>query len=166
VRRWLPFLVPFLVVFGAGSLYYTLTETELFQSDCTYEDVELDELGLHHRCVRVDGMAHYTAVVKQQAPATLFRPAATWYLFAFFPPYDTSSRAIRVLARSTQEPEDLVSYELMRVEGRVERVTPERVPYETEVILGEQSEYFFSDDMLLLVVDHVLPFDDGGDDAG
>ena len=155
------FVVPFVLVFGAGAIVWLFTESELFQEPCVYEDRDLGELDftLDGACVRVAGMAHYQAVVKQETPATLFRQARTAYLFGIFPPYDTSGRAINVLVHSPIAPEDMVSYELMKVEGRLVVPDLQLVPADTEVILGKRSDYFFTDELVVLKAENILPFE-------
>jgi len=100
--------------------------------------------------VRVPGMAHYTATVHQRVPGNLFRDAKEYWLYGYFAPYDTESRGMRVLVRSPVKPESLVSYELVTITGVLTRATPDKVSWETEVMFGRQSDYFFTDDMLLL----------------
>lgn len=100
--------------------------------------------------VRITGMAHYAAVVRQDVPGTWVQDPKTLWLWGFFEAFDTEGRAITMVVRSPEKPEHLVHYELMTVEGWLERSTPEKVPFEAEVILGKNSDYFFTDDMLLL----------------
>jgi len=53
-------------------------------------------------------------------------------------------------SRTQRPPEHLVSYELMTVEGRIERPTVNKVPFDTEILLGKGTDYFFADDLLLI----------------
>jgi len=151
VRRWIAFLVPFAVVVLLGTAVVgwnrgwvgdTARGEPVFT---TFEDLDSGV-----RAVRISGMAHYSVVVEQHAPGNLFHTPKTYYLFGLFPPYDTASRMISVLVRTTREPEDLVSFELMTIEGRLSRPALDKVPFDTEVILGKRSDYYFAEDMLLL----------------
>jgi len=151
VRRWIAFLVPFAVVVLLGTALVGWNRGWLGASDpgeavfVTFEDLHSGP-----KAVRISGMAHYSAVVEQHVPGNLFHRPETYYLFGLFPPYDTESRMIEVLVRTPREPEDLVSFELMTVEGRLSRPALDKVPLDTEVILAKRSDYYFADDMLLL----------------
>lgn len=151
MRRWIAFLVPFLVVVLLGTALVGWNRGWLGEGDpgepvfTTFENLDRSA-----KAVRISGMAHYSAVVEQHVPGNLFHRAETFYLFGLFPPYDTESRMIEVLVRTTRKPEDLVSFELMTVEGRLSRPTLGKVPMDTEVILAKRSDYYFADDMLLL----------------
>ncbi len=114
------------------------------------------------RMVTIDGMAHYTATVHQDVPGNLIRKPKEYWLYGFFAPYDTDGRAIRLMVRTDREPEDLVSYELVRITGLLSRATPDKVPYQAEVMFGKESDYFFTDEMLLLEPTAFEPI--GGDD--
>jgi hypothetical protein len=112
--------------------------------------VPLDELDVADGYVRVKGMAHYQSVITQKVPSNLLHDEATWYVYGFFPVHDSDNRAVRVLVRSQRKPEALVSYEVMEVEGWVGPPVPNKIPPSTETMLSNRSEYYFSDDMLLL----------------
>lgn len=151
MRRWLPFAILFAAVFVAGSVGVAVARGWIGgeqRGEPVY--TAIDDLDPTVPYVRVSGMAHYTAVVEQHVPGTLFHDPQDYYLYALFPPYDTESRAITVLVRTDREPEDLVSYELMTLEGRVSKPTLDEVPFDTEIILGKQTDYYFSDHLLLI----------------
>lgn len=156
----LAFLVPFLVVFLAGLSVWVLTSTDLFRAPCEYEDYDWEELDftLDGACVRVAGMAHYRAVVKQESPGNLFHEARTTWLYGLFPPYETEDKAIRVLVLSEVQPEDLVSFELMKVQGRLHEVDINTVPPDTEIILSKGTDYFFTDAMVIIEAESIIPF--------
>ncbi len=111
---------------------------------------ELEDLDISVPFVRVSGMAHYPVVIRQTIPGRPFSPEKQLYVFPLFGPHDTEGRAVRVLVRTARKPDDLVSYEFMTLEGHVSVPTPDKVPFSTEVALGKRSDYFFTDDMVLL----------------
>lgn len=159
VRRWLVFVVPFVVVFTLGLAVVGWQKGWLGAGDrCEearfVEFEQVDEIAAG-TCVRLGGMAHYTGVVEQTVPGSAFRDEEQWYLFGLFPPYETDAQMIEVLVRTQRPPEDLVSYELMTVEGRLVRPTLDKVPFDTEIILGESSDYFFADDLWLIEPDAI-----------
>jgi hypothetical protein len=114
-------------------------------------EITWDELDLHvGQRVRLAGTAHYEAVVRQEKPASLVREAEVVWLYGFFPPYETDSRAVRVLVRSPEQPERNVNYEQMTVEGTLVVSGPDLVPYDTEVLLAKGTEYYFAEGVLVL----------------
>jgi hypothetical protein len=110
----------------------------------------LDDVYLESPFVRLEAMAHYPIIIKQTIPGGLFSDDRTMYLFPLFPKHDTGDRAIRVLVRADRRPEDMVSFEFMTVEGHLALPTADKVPFSTEIALGKRTEYFFTDDMVLL----------------
>ena len=76
-------------------------------------------------------------------------------MFPLFADHQTAERAIRVLVLTERPPEDLVSFETMTISGRLLPVTTAEVPLGTEVQIGQRSDYFFTDEMLLLVPEEV-----------
>ena len=55
-----------------------------------------------------------------------------------------------MLVRTARKPERFVAYEYMTLEGRLSLPTSDKVPFSTEIELGKRSEYFFTDEMVLL----------------
>ena len=161
IKRFAAFVIPFVVIvsIGVGAFLFTQQGPDLDQPPMDVEWSEIDTIEVP-RMIRVKGMAHYTATVRQETPGNLVRDPQQHWLFGFFAPYDTDSRAMRVIIRSEREPEDLVSYELVTVTGWLSRSTPNKVPYQAEVIFGKESDYFFTDDMLLLEPTAFEPFED------
>lgn len=151
MRRWLPFVLPFVLVLGVGLALFARGDTE--PTSFTWRTLDALDLSVPH--VRVSGMAHYPVVVEQHVPGNLFRDPQDLYLFPLFPAYDTEGRRIEVLVRTTRKPDPFVSYELMTIEGTLSRPTPDTVPFDTEILLGERSDYHFADDMLVLTPVHV-----------
>ena len=150
MKRYLVFFIPFvsIVSVGVGVRIWL----DLSQGIPRGEPIEtaLGDIDPSQPFVRVKGMAHYPVIIKQTEPGTPFTDDATFWLWPLFESHDTSSRGIRVLVRAPRRPEDLVGFEYMTLEGYVSLVTPEKVPFSTEIELGKRSEYFFTDDMLLL----------------
>lgn len=112
--------------------------------------VAVGELRSSMIAVSVHGTAHYPLRISQPRPKTLTRPARTWWLFPLFPPDDTTGRSVRVMVMSTEEPDPIISFEDMTVDGWVrsgdELVTPdlrkafqdEGYEFEDEVVLIER----------------------------
>lgn len=149
MKRSLSFVLPFaFVLCGGAAVWYSQLPPELPRGEPV--DMVLGDIHLEEPFVRVSGMAHYPIVIKQSVPQGLFAEDGTTYLFPLFPEHDTSDRAVRVLVRANRPPEKYVSYEYMTVEGHVALPTSDKVPFNTEIELGKRSEYFFTDEMLLL----------------
>ena len=162
MKRVAAFVVPFALVFaiGMGAWYASNgpgPDLDAPPLEVTWDQLDqLDGPGM----VRVKGMAHYTATVRQEVPGGAFREDKSYWLFPFYAPYDAKSRAVRVMVRYDVEPEDLVSYEMVTITGWIDRTTLDKVPYQAENIFGTQSDYFFTDDMLLLEPTKWEPFED------
>lgn len=151
LKRWLPFalLALLIVATGVSARVWVLLNDGPARCEVSHRRT-LESLSLDEPCVRIEAMAHYTVVVRQTVPGNLLAPERTYFLFPLFPEHETSDRAIRVLVRVPREPERLVSYEFMTLEGRLSPVTVDKVPFHTEIAIGKRSDYFFTDDMLLL----------------
>ncbi len=150
MKRLLAFVIPFSLVVGVGigAKLWFATTGGLSRGEPI--DAALEELPLETPFVRVRGMAHYPVIIKQHVPGSLFYDEQTFYLFPLFAPNDTSTRGVRVLVRAPRRPDALVDFEHMVVEGFVGRVTPDKVPFSTEIDLGKRTDYWFTDDMVLL----------------
>lgn len=151
MKRWLPFILPFSAVVLGGALVF-LVKGWLFGRTPPAQApwVPLAELDLTVPYVRTSGMAHYGVVMEQFAPGNLLRPEQHYWLFPLTEPYDTTQGVVRVLVRSEVPPEELVTYELMTIEGWVTRATPETVPYDIEIELGRRSNYFFAEPLVFI----------------
>lgn len=121
----------------------------------SWTDVDLGAVDVHLDCVRVEATAHYPLVVRQTVPARLGSPERHQFLFPLFANGDNSDRAIRFWLRTEREPDALVSYERMLVEGRVGLVTHDDLPLGTEVAFGKRTDYWFTDDMIWIEPDRV-----------
>jgi hypothetical protein len=151
VRRALAFAVPFTLVFVVGVLAVAWARGWLGPDPKgQVVPITFDDLDDPPPYVRISGMAHYAAVVEQHVPGGLFREPTTWYLFGLFPPWQTEDRQIRVIVRTTREPERLVSYEVMTLEGRLAPPTLRELPLDTETILSRGSDYYLAPDVWLL----------------
>ncbi len=160
MKRWLPFVVPFVVVVAAG-LGASILLSDVFEPTCdAYVDVTFADLTHDQPCVRLKGNAHYPMVVRQTTPGGWFTTEQTVFLFPMFAEGVTEDRAVEVLVRTTRAPEDLVSYEAMTVTGRIDRVDPHKVPYSVEIDIGKRTNYFFTDHMVVLEPDMVLTSDE------
>ena len=150
MKRYLSFVFPFVFVVAGGlAIWWAQRPPDLLRGEP--EDVgPLYDVHLEQPFVRVSGMAHYPIVIKQTVPGGLFGEDGTTYLFPLFPEHDTEDRAIRILVRANRPPEKYVSYEYMTVEGHVVLPTSDKVPFYTEIELGKRSNYFFTDEMLLI----------------
>lgn len=148
MNKALAFLVPFvlIVLVGVGTWWWSQRP----EPRGNPVEMPLYDIDPSEPFVRVRGTAHYPVVIKQHEPGGLLTSPRTFYLFPLFPEGDTQGREVRVLVRTLREPERLVSYEVMAIEGRVSFPTKEKVPFQTEIELGKRSDYFFSDSMVLL----------------
>jgi hypothetical protein len=149
VKRFVVFLVPFAAIVTIGIAAKVITSGEAIKRG-TPVDMDWGDLGEDVPFVRVRGTAHYPVVIRQRVPGNLLVEERELFLFPLFDASDTSGRGIRVLVRTEREPDNLVSFETMTLEGYVSVPTPENVPFETEIALGKRSDYFFTDGMLLL----------------
>lgn len=112
--------------------------------------VTFDHLDPALGAIRVEGTAHFRALVKQHVPATLWDDAKTVYCYGLFPLGDTENREIRLLVRTDQAPDGLVDFENMRIEGLISKPDRYTVPFQMEQVLGDQSGYYFSNDLSVL----------------
>ncbi len=149
VKRYLPFLVPFvsIVVVGVGVKFWVSGEDLVPQPVVQTDFANLDP---DEHFIRIEGMAHYPVVINQTVPGNLFTDDKTYYLFPLFSKHDTSDRAIRIMVRTTRKPERMVSYEFMALEGRISFPDHRKLPFSTEIEIGKRSDYFFTDEMVLL----------------
>lgn len=149
MKRYLPFLVPFVVIVfvGVGVKFWVSGEDLVPQPVVETNFADLDP---QEPYVRIEGMAHYPVVINQTVPGNLFVADKKYYLFPLFPKHETADRAIRVMVRTERPPEDLVSYEFMTLEGRISAPDHRKLPFNTEIAIGKRSDYFFTDQMVLL----------------
>jgi len=155
VKRLLPFAIPFVAIVAAG-IGAALILGRGPGTCSTHSDVPLDALDPElDACVATSGQAHYEAVIRQTHGGGLFGEDRHAYLFPLMADGETGEREVRVLVLTERQPERLVAYETMELTGRVVRATPERVPYSAEIQLGKSGGYFFTDDMVVLLPDHI-----------
>ncbi len=145
MRRWLPLLI---LVVGVGAVL--LADAGLLEPRGEPVDVEFAALSLDEPFVRTELQAHYEALVTQTIPANLLHEEQKLWLFAAFAPYDSEGRQVRLLVRTARPPDKIASFEMMTVTGQLVRPTPATVPMATEEQLGRHTDYFFTDDVLLL----------------
>lgn len=162
LRRWLIPVVGVLGTVGAGLLIVgARVEAGI---PASFPEVDLEELDMAAPWVRVVGTAHYDSLITQTVPDSLLASGGTWYLFAFFPENDTAGRQIPLLVRTQRPPERLVSFETMTIEGRLVPMTKDKVPPQTETILSKRTDYFFSDEVKLVVPVRVIAEDEVWDE--
>lgn len=151
VRQLSRVLFTFIFVFGVGFLFVwsMVLSQKPTRSDAPTE-VAHEELDLSLESVRVQGLAHYDVVVKQTVRGNLFVDDRVYYVFGFFAPGDTDSRGIQVLIRSERKPEVRVNFEYMTVEGSLQPMRPDIIPYGIETEFGNRGDYFFAGDVLIL----------------
>lgn len=162
----LSFGIPFAVVFGGAGIAALVSRSDLFAEPCAPMDVELDDLDPMHTCVRVRGMAHFEAQLHQHFPGNMLHEEKNRWIYPMFHAYDAKGRAIRLLIDAPVQPEARVSYEFMEVEGKLSRLTPEIVPYELEVQLGKTTDYFLTDDTLVISATAIHPWTPEPQQAG
>ena len=149
MKRYLPFLIPsiLIIVVGVGVKFW-VTRAELVPQPVV--ETDFANLDTQEPFVRIRGTAHYPVVIHQTVPGNLFTEEKTYYLFPLFADHDVSNRAIRVMVRTERPPEELVSYEVMTLEGRLSAPDHHKLPFSTEIAIGQRSDYFFTDQMVLL----------------
>ena len=113
-------------------------------------DISFEETDLSVGPVRIRGTAHYVARVNQHVAATLFSEAKTIYSYGLFPMGDISSKEIRILIRTDRPVPKNIDYEYLEMEGFLEAPTRVTVPFQMERVLGGNTGYFFSPDLLVL----------------
>ena len=118
-------------------------------------EITFDDLDPAVPWVKLELMGHYAPMVTQKTPATVLAEEQTMYLFAAFPRYSTDERAVPLLVRTSRQPERLVSYEIMTVEGKLSVPTFDKVPFNTEELISRRTEYYFSDSVLLLEAERI-----------
>jgi hypothetical protein len=151
VKRAAAFVVPFVLVTGGILGFFWWTAEPPLQRQAVIEFDAVSDLDLEQPFVRIEAMAHYPVVVKQKTnPRFPWQHRELFYVFPLFDKHDPDARAVRILVRTKREPERFVAYEYMTVEGRLERPTAETLPYNTEIEFGKRSEYFFTDDLMIL----------------
>ena len=144
------FVIPFVFVAGIGSAAFVLMQPHALERG-TPVVTSVDDVHIEQQFVRVEGMAHYGALVKQRVPPRFpWQDEQIFYVFPLFSETDQENRAIRLMVRVDREPEKFVHYEFMTVEGHLALPTEEKLPYSTEISIGKASSYFFTDDLLLL----------------
>ena len=107
-------------------------------------DVAISEITRDHRGVRVHGTAHYGVQVRQQTADG----EQAWTLFPLFEKGDVEGRQIRVMIRTTREPDQLYSYEELTVEG-LARPPGRLVPSNTQESLLKMG-YDFAEGFVLI----------------
>jgi len=149
LKRYLPFLVPtVLIVAGGIGVKLWVSRSDLVPQPVVETDfANLDPLASF---VRIRGTAHYPVVIRQTVPGNLLTAEKTYYLFPLFPEHDVDNRAIRVMVRTERPPEERVSYEVMTLEGRISPPDHHKLPFSTEIAIGKRSDYYFTDQMVLL----------------
>ncbi len=149
MKRALAFIIPFLLVFIIGATIWWMTRPPTLPRGPAVA-MDVAEVHLEQPFVRLEGMAHYPVVLRQKPQGSLFGDDQTYYLFPFFAKHKPDDRAIRILVRTTRPPERMVNYEFMVIEGYLSLPTEQKVPYSSEITIGKRSNYFFTDEMLLL----------------
>jgi hypothetical protein len=123
--------------------------------------VEFADLPVDAPVIRIRGTAHYMAMVRQDVPGNLIFEPKTFYVYGLFATHDTSSKAIRLLVRTEVPPEDGVGFEFLELEGWLMPPDRHTVPFHTEDLLAQQSDYFFTEDLQVLQPWHQESFDPG-----
>ena len=108
------------------------------------------DLGQPYPAATIQGTAHYSVVIEQTVPATLLAEEQHFWLYGLFPEHDTSGREIRMLVRSPVAPEDMVSFEYVRLTGPIAKPNRYTVPPNTEEYLYRQSDYFFAGELWVM----------------
>lgn len=79
----------------------------------TLVDVAPSEITYDHRGVRLSGTAHYAGKLVQRSGSG----ARTWYMYPVLARGDTMGRYVEVVVRTTREPDPMLGFEDVVVEG-------------------------------------------------
>lgn len=150
MRASVAFAVPFVVVslagLGAWAALSWWPKVSGEPREATFDTLDLS-LG---RYVRLRGMAHYSAVLKERVPGGVLRGSFVYYGFGLFAEGDFTNRAIPVLVWTQRPPERRIDYEYLTIEGILSLPDAQSVPAGAEDILAAGGEHWFSDSMLVL----------------
>ncbi len=111
------------------------------------EPATVEALRVEMDAARVTGTAHYPMRLSIVRPGRFGAEDTIWWVFPLFPEGDTHSRIIRALVVSPNEPERLVGFENMTIEGWV-RPPPALVTPDIEGAFREEN-YSFGEDYVL-----------------
>ncbi len=111
-KALLTVLVPFGLVAGGALGYHYWDTGALPGMHPTFHPVSVDTINAEDRGVRITGTAHYEIQLHQT-----FEGGERWHIFPFMAPGDTMNREVKVLVRAQRDPEALVTYEDMVVDG-------------------------------------------------
>lgn len=110
----------------------------------------LAELSYDQDAVRVEGTAHYVLRVSYDVGERWGRPAHKRYLFPLFERHDTMGRHILAMVSSPHEPERLVSFEDLAIDGEARK--PQVAVTASVVRAFQEAGYSFDDDYVLVEV--------------
>jgi hypothetical protein len=79
----------------------------------TVHEVRPTELTYDHRGVSLVGTAHYPVQVTQRGGSS----GQTWWIYPVFERGDTMGRYVLVLVRSTRQPDPMLAFEDVRIDG-------------------------------------------------
>ena len=105
------------LVLGLTSWYLWLNRLPPFDALPEPEPVTIQSVTVAHDGVRIEGTAHFPVRIRYVEPARIGRPEQTRYLFPMLPLRDTMGRRVRVIISSAREPEHLVSYADLTIDG-------------------------------------------------
>jgi hypothetical protein len=111
-KALLAVLLPFIIV-ASGALGYHYWDTGALPGMLPeFVPVTVQDISAENRGVRIHGTAHYPVRLHQ-----VVEGGERWLIFPLMSPGDTLSREIKVIVRVDHEPEALVSYEDLEVDG-------------------------------------------------
>ncbi len=113
------------------------------------EPVALEELRIDQDAVEITGTAHYPLKVSYQVAGRFGRPATTRWLFPLFEHQDTAGRYIRAMVASHTQPERLVAYEDLTIQGEARKPRVAVTAGVERAFLD--AGYTFADDYVLVV---------------
>ena len=154
MRRWLFFIVPFVAVSGVGLGISGWLWVVGWPCD-EYATTGFFDLEPSTRCVSVKGTAHYEVVLTATVPGNGFFADKTYFVYGLFPRGNTNEREVRVLVRTERQPERMVSFEDMEIEGRLLPMDYRKIPFDAETQMSKRSNYYFSDRVYLLEPDTI-----------
>ena len=142
-KALLSVLLPFIIV-ACGALGYFYWDTGALPGmQPTFHPVTVDSITAENRGVRIRGTAHYPIQLHQ-----VYEDGTRALVFPITAPGDTMAREVKVLVRAEYEPEELVTYEDLEIDGLARPAGGRIGPKVIDSLRGEG--YSFSDKVILV----------------
>ncbi len=142
-KALLSVLIPFALVTGGAVGYHYWDTGALPGMKPAFRPVSLDSISAESRGVRIRGTAHYEIQLHQN-----FDGGERFHIFPLMAPGDTMGREIKVLVRTQRDPEELVTYEDLIVDGLARPAGGRVGPKVIDALRGQG--YSFADRVILI----------------